>query len=189
MCKFRKKESTAPVSRVLYRLHGVCHLSNPWVTPGLKRSTLRRMSPGPVASLLRPSSTRAGNPLSGRFTWTCSPQQAQPNDHPLAGGLLHHLLTLTPSRRGGGRSLLPSPTVTNSFHFQKWGALCCPDFPLVPKWHQRQTVAVLSSAKIHIFIELWKHQNWIIANKQPKICHFLKIVSNLRFQLLTAKSR
>ena len=32
----------------------------------------------------------------------------------------------------GGNFLLPAPTVTNSFHFQKWGTLCCPDFPLVP---------------------------------------------------------
>ena len=30
----------------------------------------------------------------------------------------------------GGYFLLPSPTVTNSFYFQKWSALCCPDFPL-----------------------------------------------------------
>ena len=47
----------------------------------------------------------------------------------------------------GGYFLLPSPTVTNSFHFQKWGTLCCPDFPLVPKRHQRQTVTVLSACK------------------------------------------
>ena len=68
MYKHKRKESTAPVSRVLYHLRGACHLSNPRVTPWLKRSTLRRMRPGPVALLLRPSSTRAGNPLSGRFT-------------------------------------------------------------------------------------------------------------------------
>ena len=68
MYKHKRKESTAPVSRVLYRFRGACHLSNPRVTPWLKRSTLRRMSPGLVALLLRPSSTRAGNPLSGRFT-------------------------------------------------------------------------------------------------------------------------
>ena len=52
----------------------------------------------------------------------------QPDDHPSAGGLLHHLLTLT---LAGGYSLLPTPTVTNSFYFQKWSVLCCPDFPLV----------------------------------------------------------
>lgn len=30
----------------------------------------------------------------------------------------------------GGYFLLPTPTVTNSFYFRKWDALCCPDFPL-----------------------------------------------------------
>jgi hypothetical protein len=38
-----------------------------------------------------------------------------------------------PTRKAGGRSLLPTPTVTNSFYFRKWGALCCPDFPLAPQ--------------------------------------------------------
>ena len=46
------------------------------------------------------------------FTRICNLQMAQPNDRPLAGGLLHHLLTLT---LAGGYSLLPTPTVTNSF--------------------------------------------------------------------------
>ena len=40
-------------------------------------------------------------------------------------------LPCTPKRQSG-HSLLPAPTVTNSFHFQKWGTLCCPDFPPVP---------------------------------------------------------
>lgn len=30
----------------------------------------------------------------------------------------------------GGCFLLSTPTVTNSFYFQKWSILCCPDFPL-----------------------------------------------------------
>jgi len=66
----------------------------------------------------------------------------QPADHPTAGGLLHHLLTLAPTppvllaKPGavlvwGGHSLLPYPAVANCFYFQKWGALCCPDFPPV----------------------------------------------------------
>ena len=60
---------------------------------------------------------------------------AQPDDHPPAGGLLHHLLTLTlttPLKEQDSKSgyfLLPTPTVTNSFYFRKWDALCCPDFP------------------------------------------------------------
>jgi len=32
--------------------------------------------------------------------------------------------------QNGGCFLLPSPTVAGSFHFQKWSALRCPDFPL-----------------------------------------------------------
>ena len=103
----------APVS-VIYLVHESPHGSSvlpSTVAEAVGRATLRRW-----------------------YTRTCSLQQAQPNDHPLAGGLLHHLLTLTCSIRStGGYFLLPSPTVTNSFHFQKWSALCCPDFPLVPK--------------------------------------------------------
>ena len=63
------------------------------------------------------------------FTWTCSSQMEQPDDHPSAGGLLHHLLTLT---LAGGHSLLPYPAVANCFCFRKWDVLCCPDFPLAP---------------------------------------------------------
>ena len=103
----------APVS-VIYLVHESPHGSSvlpSTVAEAVGRATLRRW-----------------------YTRTCSLQQAQPNDHPLAGGLLHHLLTLTCSIRStGGYFLLPSPTVTNSFHFQKWSALCCPDFPLVSK--------------------------------------------------------
>ena len=52
-----------------------------------------------------------------------------------------------PYPRMGGHSLLPYPTVTNSWHFHQWSVLCCPDFPLVPHGHQRQTVALLSACK------------------------------------------
>ena len=44
-----------------------------------------------------------------------------------AGGLLPHLLTLT---LAGGYFLLRSPTIADSFYFQKHGVLYCPDFPL-----------------------------------------------------------
>ena len=54
----------------------------------------------------------------------------QPDDRPPAGGLLHHLLTLTTTERGGC-FLLPTPAVADSFYFRKWGSLCCPDFPLL----------------------------------------------------------
>ena len=79
---------------------------------------------------------------------------AQPADHPAAGGLLHHLLTLT---LAGGYFLLPTPAVTNSFYFRKWDVLYCPDFPPVNAVHssfiddaredQRQTGTLLSRCK------------------------------------------
>ena len=69
--------------------------------------------------------------LNRWYTRTCSLQMEQPDDHPPAGGLLHHLLTLTP---WGGYFLLPDPAVTNCWHFHQWSVLCCPDFPLVPLW-------------------------------------------------------
>ena len=34
--------------------------------------------------------------------------------------------------RRGGCFLLSGPAVTDCFYFQKWSALCCPDFPPVP---------------------------------------------------------
>ncbi len=34
--------------------------------------------------------------------------------------------------RRGGCFLLSLPAVTDCFYFQKWSALCCPDFPPVP---------------------------------------------------------
>ena len=50
----------------------------------------------PRGSSVLPSTVLLGRATLRRwYTWTCSPQSAQPNDHPLAGGLLHHLLTLT----------------------------------------------------------------------------------------------
>ena len=104
----------------------------------------------PCGSSILPSIVLLGRATLRRwFTWTCSPQMEQPADRPAAGGLLHHLLTLT---LAGGYFLLPTPAVTNCFHFQKWGALCCPDFPLVPCprrgiWHQRQAEALLSTDK------------------------------------------
>ena len=52
----------------------------------------------------------------------------------------------TPKQEGLGSGVIISPDgyiVTNSFHFQKWSALCCPDFPLAPlSWHQRQAGAL-----------------------------------------------
>ena len=50
----------------------------------------------PVGSSVPPSIALLGRATLCRwFTRTCSSQLAQPDDHPPAGGLLHHLLTLT----------------------------------------------------------------------------------------------
>ena len=43
----------------------------------------------------------------------------------------------------GGCFLLPCPAVADSFYFQKWGVLCCPDFPLAPSWRKRQAGTLL----------------------------------------------
>ena len=120
-------------------LKAACHLSRSKVTLRLKHSTLHS-SPKAIG--------RAA--LNLRFTRAYSSQMTQHSDHPLSGGLLHHLLTLTsPLTRKGGCFLLPTPTVTNSFYFRKWDALCCPDFPLASpiKEYQRQTEALLSKCK------------------------------------------
>ena len=79
------EKNSAPISRVLYSTlrQSVCHLSNPQVTLRLKHSTLHRAMLGRTA-------------LKRWYTRTCSLRTGQPDDHPPAGGLLHHLLTLTP---------------------------------------------------------------------------------------------
>ena len=59
-----------------------------------------------------------------------------------------------PRRERGGYFLLPSPTVTHSFYFRKWSALCCPDFPLaLQKEGQRQAVPLHSECKITSFAD------------------------------------
>ena len=81
-----------------------CHLSNPYVTTRLKHSTLHRSA-----------RHLGGQPFWRWFTWTCSPQKAQPADHPTAGGLLHHLLTLATHkawRLFSSAFLLLSPTAS-----------------------------------------------------------------------------
>ena len=56
-------------------------------------------------------------------------------------------------------------------------------------WHQRQTVAVLSDAKVIIFVGIRKQENEIIQIQQPKTMSFLNFVSYLRFEVLIAKGR
>ena len=114
---FSFKKSSAPVSRVLYpcgRLSFIYYAGYP---------TSQAFYPPSCPEELGRTA------LQRWYTRTCSLQTEQPCDHPQAGGLLHHLLTLTPDA-WGGHSLLPYPAVTNSWHFHQWSVLCCPDFPL-----------------------------------------------------------
>ena len=94
--------------------HGVCHLSSPRVTPWLKRSTLHRI-------------TRAGNPQTMVYM-NLQPPVGTAQRSPVGWWSLTPPSHPYPLR--GGCFLLPAPTVTNSFYFRKWSALCCPDFPL-----------------------------------------------------------
>ena len=55
--------------------------------------------------------------------------------------------------------------------------------------HQRQTVAVLSDAKVIIFVGIRKQENEIIQIQQSKTMDFLNFVSYLRFEVLIAKGR
>ena len=118
-----KKEHSVPVSRVLSRW---CRLATTVSAIYLRRESLRGSSVLPSIVM------KIGRTILRRwFTWTCSLQIAQPVNHLTAGSLLHHLLTLT-CIYTGGYFLLLHPTVTDSFHFQKWSVLCCPDFPPTP---------------------------------------------------------
>ena len=84
-------------------------------------------------------------------TRTCSLQMEQPDDHPPAGGLLHHLLTLTHVWAVILFShILLSPiagTFTSGASYAARTFLSC------PYGHQRQTVALLSACKGNIFNE------------------------------------
>ncbi len=59
-----------------------------------------------------------------------------------------------PHARRGGCFLLPTLTVAGNFHFQKWGALCCPDFPLAHLvCASDRTEALFPGAKLQIYCE------------------------------------
>ena len=106
-----KKQDSGHVSRVLFpmpkKAKVLCHLSNLQVTLQLKRSTLHRNSQRNIGR----------EPSDDGIHELAASSRHSPNGHPMAGGLLHHLLTLT---FAGGCFLLPEPTVTNSFYFRKW---------------------------------------------------------------------
>ena len=92
------------------------------------------------------------------YTRTCSPQLAQPDDHPPAGGLLHHLLTLT--RHDGGRLFSSALThCRQQLPVKKWDALRCPDFPPAPIRSQRQARDLLPRCKVRLFF--WYNEHWL----------------------------
>lgn len=63
-----------------------------------------------------------------------------------------------PTSIEGGYFLLSTPTVTNSFYFRKWSALCRPDFPLASYDASGRTGTLLSCCKDTNFI---RHNNKI----------------------------
>ncbi len=109
------------ISRVLYLFEkDACHSSNPYVTIGLKRSTLR---------LGRAT-------LERRYTRTCSLQGVRLVHRCTTGGLLPHLLTLTLT---GGYFLLRYSALADCFLLGS-GVLCAARTFLLCLWQRRQTI-------------------------------------------------
>ena len=137
--KDRKKESSAAISRVLFsaRWLSVCHLSNPTGHPAAQAF----YPPSSPQRVIRRATFLATSTNDGIHELAASSGHSPPITRRLVVSYTH-LLTLT-FLTGGGCFLLPSPAVTDSFHFQKWSTLCCPDFPLAQKG-QRQTATLLS---------------------------------------------
>ena len=120
----KSKKSTAPISRVL------C-----WPKP-VPAIYLLRTSPcvsSVLPSIAGLATLRAGNPQSMVY------MNLQPPDGTARRSPAGWWSLTPPSHPylldGGGHSLLPYPTVANCFYFQKWSALCCPDFPPVSSFH------------------------------------------------------
>ena len=71
-----------------------------------------------------------GPPLVSMVYMNLQPPAGTARRSPAGWWSLTHAFSPLPGTHGaGGRSLLPSPAVANCFHFPKWSALCCPDFP------------------------------------------------------------
>ena len=113
--QFSIKNIAGRISRVLYSLRSLYHLSRPEVSPTAhQQPTPRHRTSNPYLSVymvLQPVRRTAG---------TCRHAR---------GGLLPHLFTLT-----GSRSLRRLFSVTRlspheDLPVRKDGALCCPDFP------------------------------------------------------------
>ena len=130
-----KKGSRIPISRVLSRSVST---SEPVIC----------LVPGsPRGSSVLPSIALLGRAtLSRWYTRTCSSQRTQPDDHPPAGGLLHHLLTLAfPGKAVVFFCLsLPSPTASI---FRSGTPYAARTF-LSCHWHQRQAEILFPHAKL-----------------------------------------
>jgi len=149
------KKSTAPVSRVLYRHYCRC-LS--FIYYARHRASLAFYPPS------HPFGNSDGPPSHGDGLHELASSSG--NSTAIARCLVVSYTTFSPlppqssifnlqSKKGGGCFLLPLPAVADCFYFQKWSALCRPDFPLAQssisnlqsKKGQRQAGAVLSRCK------------------------------------------
>ena len=188
MCYIRKGIKTISPCAITFAPsktnHNVCHAQEkkreqrsykPGSVPAiLKKATVSAIYlvyESPHSSSILPSIvTKVGRTILKQwFTRTCGLQMTQPTDRPVAGGLLHHLLTLT-LLSAGGCFLLPYPTVTNSFYFRKWSVLCRPDFPLATK-DKRQTGALLSDCKINKFKRKTAHTDLFLLCTEGMTVH------------------
>ena len=132
-----------------------CHYK-PGSVPTTSVPVIYLLRTSPYVSSVLPSiaslKNRADNPLMAMVYMNLQPPDGTARRSPAGWWSLTPPSHPYPFQDGrGGRSLLPYPAVTNCFYFQKWGVLCCPDFPLAPKRHQRQTAAVLPACKVTNF--------------------------------------
>lgn len=75
----------------------------------------------------------------------------------------------------GGCFLLPYLVVTNNFYFQKWNALCCPDFPPAPFYgcrrQNRSTVFCMQNYKINLYFIFFSMMNVVSDSMFLPNCH------------------
>ena len=133
-----------------------------------------------------PSFTRTGNPQTMVYM-NLQPPVGTARRSPVGWWSLTPPSHPYPHRSEGGHSLLPSPTVTNSFYFRKWSALCCPDFPLAIPLMLRRCASdrpwqCFLGAKVRFsgqITKLYSINYWLCPLKRIDNCVFVtKSVSN-----------